>query len=363
MKYFSKTVTILLLVAAFAVASAQEKPKIIFSKLAHDFGAFKESAGVQTTDFVFTNQGTVPLVLNNVQASCGCTTPEWTREPVAPGKTGVIKVSYDPRNRPGSFNKSVTVQSNAENPMIVLTISGTVQERELTLAEIYPFQIGPLRAKSTNIAFLRILNHETQSQDLEVVNDSDAPVKVTFKQVPPNIKVSINPESVPAKGKAVISLSFNAKEANTYGFVANRVYLSLNGSEDYNNSIGVTAQIEEDFSGLTPAQLAAAPVAVFDPMTYNFGDIKDTKEVEYTFTLKNNGKSDLIIRNVRASCGCTAVSPSKTVIKPGETVPIKVAFDPKGKRGQQSKTITVITNDPKSPTVTLFISSNVLASS
>ena len=86
------------------------------------------------------------------------------------------------------------------------------------------------------------------------------------------------------------------------------------------------------------------------------GDKKD-----HTFSLKNEGKSDLIIRNVRSSCGCTAVAPSKKVIAAGETAPIDVTFDSRGKRGRQSKTITVITNDPKNSTTTLRISGNVIA--
>jgi len=361
MKYFLKIAAMFFLVGFVTILKAQEKPKMVFDKLSNDFGSFKEDAGVQSTDFVFTNKGTVPLVLNNVQASCGCTTPEWTREPVAPGKTGKIKVSYDPRNRPGAFSKTVTVQSNAETPTIVLTISGTVRERELTIAEIYPYQVGVLRAKSSYATFARVLNNETQSQSIELYNDTEAPVKVGIKQAPPYLKATIVPETMAPKSKAVFTVVFSGKEANTYGFVSNRIYLSLNGSDDYNTSLGVSASVEEDFSKLTPAELANAPVVVFEPVTHDFGDIKETKEVEFTFTIKNVGKADLIIRNVRASCGCTAVSPSKSVIKPGEIAPVKTVFNPSGKRGKQSKSITVITNDPKNPTVNLFIESNVLA--
>jgi len=75
--------------------------------------------------------------------------------------------------------------------------------------------------------------------------------------------------------------------------------------------------------------------------------------------LSNNGKSELIIRNIRSSCGCTAVAPSTKVIGPGESAPIKVTFNSRGKRGRQSKSITVITNDPKNPTSRLRVSTNV----
>jgi len=69
----------------------------------------------------------------------------------------------------------------------------------------------------------------------------------------------------------------------------------------------------------------------------------------------------LIIRDVKSSCGCTAVSPSKNIVTANESVPLKVVFDSTGKSGRQNKTITVITNDPKNPTTVLRISSNILA--
>jgi hypothetical protein len=87
--------------------------------------------------------------------------------------------------------------------------------------------------------------------------------------------------------------------------------------------------------------------------------MKQGEKKDHTFNLTNEGKSELIIRNVRSSCGCTAVAPSKKVIAPGESVPIKVTFDSRGKRGRQSKSVTVITNDPKTPTSMLRISCNI----
>ena len=350
---------ILFFVAAFNFANAQEKPKIVFEQMEHNFGSFKESEGVQTTTFKFTNKGSVPLVLSNVRASCGCTTPKWTREPVAPNASGEIQVSYNPKNRPGAFNKTITVSSNAENPSVVLRISGSVDQREKTLAEQYPSQIGDLRSKTNYISFAQIKINDVETQEMELINDTDKPIKVGFKSVPNHLTAKVNPETIPAHGKGVLSVTYNAKEANTYGFASHRIYLTENGSNDYKTSIGVSATIEEDFSDLTPEQVANAPVAAFTEKAFDFGDMTQGEKKEHTFSLTNNGKSDLIIRNVRSSCGCTAVAPSKSVIAPGETAPIKVTFDSRGKRGRQSKSITVITNDPKNPTTTLRISSNI----
>ena len=202
--------------------------------------------------------------------------------------------------------------------------------------------------------------NETKTDELELVNDTDKPIKVGFRTVPKHLDAKVEPETIPAGSTGKLIVTFKAKDLNTYGFSSNRIYLSLDGSNAYKNSVGVSATIEEDFSLLTPEQLANAPVANFTEKTYDFGEMKQGDKKEHTFMLQNDGKSELFIRNVRSSCGCTAVAPSTKVIAAGETAPIKVTFDSRGKRGRQSKTITVITNDPKSPTTTLRISSNVI---
>ena len=360
MKHLLSLVLIVLLATAFNEAVAQEKSKIVFNELEHDYGTFKESDGVQTTTFAFTNKGAVPLVLNSVRASCGCTSPKWTREPVAPGKSGEIQVSYNPRNRPGYFDKTVTVSSNAENANVVLHIKGTVAQREKSIAELYPRKLGELRVKTNHVSFAKMVQNEVKTNEMELVNDTDKPITVGFRTVPKHVTAKIEPEIIPAKGKGKLIVTYDAKLANTYGFASHRIYLSLDGSNDYKNSVGVSATLTEDFSQYTPDQLTNAAVATFSEKSYDFGDMKQGDKKEFTFNLTNNGKTDLIIRNVRASCGCTAVAPAKKVIAGGETAPIKVTFDSRGKRGRQSKSITLITDDPKTPTTTLRVSSNVI---
>lgn len=97
---------------------------IIFDKLVHDYETIAQG-GDGNCVFTFTNKGNKPLVLSNVRASCGCTTPDWTKTPVAPGEKGTIKVRYN-TNLVGSFNKSITVNSNAANSTVRLSIKGQV---------------------------------------------------------------------------------------------------------------------------------------------------------------------------------------------------------------------------------------------
>lgn len=361
MKISFSLLFVLLLCMSFTNQAQTAKSKITFEKLQHNFGTFKEELGLQTVAFNFKNDGTQPLILNNVQASCGCTTPEWTREPVAPGAKGVIKVSYDPRNRPGVFNKTIRVSSNAENADVVLTIQGEVTPRARTIEEDYPNEIGPLRAKTNHIAFTAIKENQVKKDSTEIVNNSDQAIQLSFKTPAPHLNAVIKPAKLAPKQKGYIVVTFDASKIKAYGFVMYRVYLNINGQDDYKNSIAVSTTLEEDFTKLSAEDLKNAPIVTYDLDSFDFGDIKPNSKNEHTFSLKNTGKKDLIVRDVKSSCGCTAVSPSKNVIAAGESVPLKVVFDSTGKSGRQNKTITVITNDPKNPTTILRISSNIVA--
>ncbi len=114
---------LMLLVSVLTMA---QKPIAKFNETSYDFETINEVNGKVTHVFEFTNTGNAPLILTNVQASCGCTTPMWSREPVAPKAKGSVTVTYNPKNRPGPFNKSITITNNSDENKIILHIKGEV---------------------------------------------------------------------------------------------------------------------------------------------------------------------------------------------------------------------------------------------
>ncbi|MBP7389017.1 MAG: DUF1573 domain-containing protein [Chitinophagales bacterium] len=100
-------------------------PKIKFQEEVYNFKEVPEGPQV-THEFAFTNTGKEPLILTNVRASCGCTTPSWPKEPILPGKDGKILVTYNTQGRPGAFTKTITINSNADEANKVITIKGDV---------------------------------------------------------------------------------------------------------------------------------------------------------------------------------------------------------------------------------------------
>jgi len=104
---------------------------ITFKMLEHNFGAVKEGEKVGCI-FPFTNTGDADLVLTSATASCGCTVPKYNKKPVAPGESGTVEVVFDTSGRDGIQTKTVVVQSNAENNLVILRIISEVKKEETT---------------------------------------------------------------------------------------------------------------------------------------------------------------------------------------------------------------------------------------
>ncbi len=122
---------IMLLMAGAAKAQdakTQSGPEIEFEKTVHDYGDVPYN-GNGECEFRFTNTGNEPLLIQKPKSSCGCTIPSWPQEPILPGESDIIKMTYR-TNRPGIINKTVTVTSNArKNSTVVLRIKGRVLEQ------------------------------------------------------------------------------------------------------------------------------------------------------------------------------------------------------------------------------------------
>ena len=201
-KIFASAVAMLISVVAMA-----QKADIKFDTDFHDFGEIQEADGLVTYEFTYTNAGATPLVLHNVQASCGCTTPEWTRTPIQPKGKGSIKVTFNPANRPGSFNKTITVQSNASSPVKTLRISGNVLQKPKTMEDEYPIVMDGLRLTDSHLAITKIAPNETKIAEIKAWNNSSSDLTPAFLNVPSHIQIA----SIPATIKAGETLGFDGR--------------------------------------------------------------------------------------------------------------------------------------------------------
>ena len=115
---------------AMKAANATEKvagPQIVFEETKYEFKPISQGEVVDHV-FKFKNTGTQPLVINNIGVSCGCTTPEWTKDPVAPGKSGTIAAHFNSAGKMGMQNKVLTVESNSVGGSTTVSLVGEVKE-------------------------------------------------------------------------------------------------------------------------------------------------------------------------------------------------------------------------------------------
>ena len=339
---------------------AQKKPTAQFDKKVHDYGIIKEENGPAKSVFTVTNIGDDTLLITAVRPSCGCTASKFTKEPIAPGASGTIEAIYKPANRPGNFNKAITVTTNdPDNATIVLSIKGKVTAKPKTKADFYPNKLGNLRFKTNHLALQELKDTETKTDTFELYNESKKPISIKFNNLPSHIKAEIKDPVMQPDMESIIIIHYDAKVKGDYGYVFDKFFLSTDDTEQPEKLLYVSANTVQDFSWMSEKQIKKAPHILFETETFDFGKVKTGTKVEYSFTFQNTGKSTLKILKTKASCGCTATNPTKTELKKKEKSEIKIIFNTSGRKGKQHKTVTVITNDPDKPVIVLHIQGEI----
>ena len=120
-----KNYSLAILLLFFVLTSFSQKPNISFEESEHNFGDIEEKGGKVSHKFTFTNNGKNPLRILSVKPSCGCTTPDWTKDEIKPGNQGYIIAEYNPKGRPGVFRKSLSIVTN-DNQRALIFIKGKV---------------------------------------------------------------------------------------------------------------------------------------------------------------------------------------------------------------------------------------------
>lgn len=322
----------------------------------------QEEKGIVTISYKFTNTGTAPLIISNANTSTSRIEISYPKNPILPEKTGEITVKYDPTKKDGEFNRTITIISNAKNRIAVLYLKGNVIARPLSLEEQYPTLVNNLRyKKDSNRLYLNdVKNTEIKTDTIFLLNNSNETIDLEFKNIVNYIKISPNKIKIAPRKQAQLIVSFDGRGKNDYGYTYERLQLYINGTHNYQDDITINANIVEDFTKLSKKEMEKTPKMIFESTRFEFGSIKEGESTKHIFKFKNNGKSDLIIRKIKASCGCTAVTPKENIIKAGELSEIDITFNSANKRGRQHKFIYVICNDPNNPTIKLEVIGDVI---
>ena len=341
-----------LFMALTAVAMMAQQPVITFEKTEHDFGKINEADGRVSTVFEFKNEGMAPLVLSNVRASCGCTTPTWTKEPIEPGQTGSITVTYNPNGRPGRFQKTVTITSNATEATKRVYIKGEVIPKAAKPANKYTVAVGALNMKTKTLDLGTIKKGESKSGELEYANlGKDAHhVELATSGADTYLINQVTLADVKANETGKFAFAIDTKAPKLYGPVEAYAFVVIDGKKEIDEAhkLVIKANIEEDFSGLSIEEKQQAPI-IEVPAEFNAGKIAKGKNLKFVFPIKNIGVNPLEIRRAYAADKALYVKQPKAV-KSGKKGNVSVDINTKGMNpGAYGREVVIITNDYMTP--------------
>ncbi|MBO4655159.1 MAG: DUF1573 domain-containing protein [Bacteroidales bacterium] len=343
--------TVFALVMAF-FSFAQ--PKIQFDQTTYNFGQIREEDGKVTARFNFTNVGTEDLVLKSVRPGCGCTAANYTKTAVAPGQKGFIDATYNPANRPGSFNKNIKVTTNEPEMQVekpsphLLFIKGNVTPKPKTPFEKEGYTLGQGNVRfKNNTTKLEVLNTQQHLDTFQVKNfgKKAVEVKLNSNNFVSEAYRSFGPEIQPGE-EGIVVLKYDAAKRNDFGTMKDAVSFTTNDTLEPKKELYYQVTITEDFSKLSAGKLKKAPVVNLSKTFIDFGKVKQNTSSQEIITLKNDGKSDLIIRKFEANSSNIKLNCPKMTLKKGESMDVTVTYNSKHNKGKQTHSITLITNDP-----------------
>ncbi len=349
----------MLAIASCAVVNAQAIAQ--WGETTHNFGRFHESTGNQTCKFVVTNTGDSALIITRVQASCGCTSVKHTTDAIMPGDSGVVDVTFSPTGRPGPFEKSVWVFTNTTPNKTRLIINGSVTGSAETVKRYYPVDAGDLQFTTLTMALGETKKGAAPSYSTAAYNTGNDTIALSFDNTTSHITYYAIPDTIPPGHISTITYFFNSLRTKVWGI--NDDYITIIATPLHSDkaptkiTANIVANVVEDFSKLSDEDRVNAPVcSIPNKIVMGESSSNVNKQWEGTVVLRNNGKSDLIVRRVMTLDKAITAESNKTTLKPNEQAEISIRVNPDKVSGNVLNShITIITNDPVNPHINVRV--------
>ena len=317
-----------------------QSEKVSFSQTTFDFGTIGEKDGNVTHDFIITNNSDKPLVINSVQTSCGCTTPNYTREPINPKKSGIISVSYNPLGNSGNISKTISVTTNLE-PNIVLVIKANVEKGQINPLKKYPISIQTLLFKTQpQLNFDLVNSNKSNSLNLELYNNSDSDIKVNKIFSLPDY-MTVEPEIIPAKKSIQLYFSINASKIQKSGFHKGNITFSIDAKKK--DFIPYNFVMEENFDKLSVIEKQEKGLI---NLNNNRAVFLSKDKNSYILKIANSGKSKLNIKEIQSADSNIAFSKKQISINPGRIEEVKITYPVNKLIPGTNSIIYIISDDP-----------------
>ena len=356
MKRFLPILLLSALLLFFGRVTAQTKA-LTFSAPRYDFATIAEDGGVVSHTFVCENSSQKPVVILKVSGGCSCTTADFSREPILPGKQSAVTIHFDPMNQPaGALARKVVVTTSEGNAIV--TFTGTIIPRKKDVLEQYPILLGDgVRIESNSHAFGYVEHGVAIRSSIGIVNNSTKPVSITLTPTTKSGVLDIRyPTTLQPMESGVIDFGYSIdSKSNIYGSLDDVLAIKVNKKESRYQLIisGISIDKRESSSDKEWQKIELSENFI------KFGTLKRTsKEASREIVIHNIGLEPLKIRKIE----CTSTSFSvrlvgnKTIPSDGESR-LSITIDPSTcDFGAVVGRVTIVSNDPQQPTKSFRVS-------
>ena len=330
----------------------------------HDFGTIWQDSRHEFI-FTFTNTGDAPLFIESAKGSCGCTIPEYSKNPVAPGEKGQIKAIYSPGKQKSQQVKTISITANTEPRITRLKIKAFVRAHEdgLDLEEPDEIVKGPssLQFETEEHDFGEVSQGKKMGYSFKFKNVNSEPVTIrNVKSSCGCMMVSWPKEPIVPNGEGELKLIYDTGSQGgterksitvVYGDPEEVTVLKIKArvypKEELEDLLEVFDPLAEVQEQIKEHRQGPVTTVQFDRYEMDLGQVSQGTENEMIFSFTNTGDEPLVIHSAKGSCGCTVPYFPKDPIMPGEQSEVHAVYSPGKQKGLQNKTLTIVANtDP-----------------
>ncbi|MDE5883042.1 MAG: DUF1573 domain-containing protein [Muribaculaceae bacterium] len=333
-----------------ALAAFPAKGEVEWLATEYNFGSFKEANGNVTGSVKLVNHGPDATFINRVRPSCGCTGASYTHSMIEPGDTATVSFTYNPVGRPGPFDKTVKVYMGPDNDLTVIRIMGTVIGAPTTLKANFPVECGPLRLENTLVPAGEIKRGHSRHLFLNVYNQGEKPITPTWHSDAKALTVEVTPREIAPGDLGTFSFYLRTAEEPADGPYDYPIVISADGEGSDEVTVTVSVAIVPDTRAIPLDQLENSPQAFLLPEFVDLGEEVGNKDVEFEFSILNEGNSPLDVMRVYCRQEGIDISRVPSTVREGKKGLVKGKLHAsKIPEGPFRLKVEVLTNDPLHP--------------
>lgn len=340
---------VILCTLGFASAIGMWAQRISFDKTTVNAGSTLWKKPV-TAVFKFTNKDKDPLFVREVDAGCGCLTPQWTKTAVQKGDDGEIRITYDAQLL-GHFDRYIDVYTNTNDKPVRIRMKALVNNGEKkTIEELYPYEIDDILLSTNNVEFPNVNAGDSAQVEIELLNNSATVYTPMLMHLPAHITAEYKPEMIARGRRGKIVLTLHSDKLQDLGLNQTSIYLARFSGDKVgsNNEIAVSAVLLPDLH--YAQEFSKKPSFHISTTELNIGKLGKKTKLKGEVKISNKGNGVLKLNKIQAFNQAITVALSKTELQPNEEVKMTVMVDAKFLGMSKARPrVLIITNDPNRP--------------